>query len=144
MYRFQVRQFVIVRIDACAEEQPCVPPVHDLGHVAELDEVGLVLLVARRDQAVDLGVSDGHVRSRRGRRGGSNGLGRDRWGMQYLALELDFLLILCVLASLPSLACACTHAIRRIPLRQSCFTPMQLVREADPSWVEKLVTYCRF
>lgn len=78
VYRLQVRQFVVVCIDARAEEQPCVPSIHDLGHIAELDEVGLVLLVARRDQAVDLGVSDGHVRSGRGR-GGDNGVERDRW-----------------------------------------------------------------
>jgi hypothetical protein len=49
----QVRQLVIVRVDARAEEETCVPPVHDLV-IAELDEVALVLLVAGRDEAVDL------------------------------------------------------------------------------------------
>jgi hypothetical protein len=139
VYRLQVRQFVVVCIDARAEEQPCVSPIHDLGHVAEFDEVGLVLLVARRDQAVDLGVLDRHVGSRRRRCGGGNRVGRDRWRVQYLALELDLLFILRMLASLPSLGYAATYAVRRIPLRQSCFTPMQLVRKADPSGLHREV-----
>ncbi|KAL8981072.1 MAG: hypothetical protein Q9177_005687 [Variospora cf. flavescens] len=50
---FQVRELVVVGVDAHAEEEPRVPPVHDL-QVPELDEVGLVLLVPRRDEAVDL------------------------------------------------------------------------------------------
>ena len=54
VYSLQVCELVIIRIDASAEEQPCVPPVHNLGHVAELDKVGLVLLVAGGDEAVDL------------------------------------------------------------------------------------------
>lgn len=53
VYRLQVRELVVVGVDTGAEEQPCVAPVDDLV-VAELDEVGLVLLVARRDEAVDL------------------------------------------------------------------------------------------
>ncbi len=53
MNGLQVRQLVIVRVDARAEEEACVPPVHDLV-IAELDEVALVLLVAGRDEAVDL------------------------------------------------------------------------------------------
>ncbi len=44
MNGLQIRQLVIVRIDAGAEEEPCVPSVDDL-IVPELDEVGLVLLV---------------------------------------------------------------------------------------------------
>lgn len=48
----QVRQLVVVGVDAGAEEQPRVPPVDDLV-VPELDEVGLVFLVARRDEPVD-------------------------------------------------------------------------------------------
>jgi hypothetical protein len=52
---FQVRELVIVRVDAGAEKKSCVPSVHDLV-VAELDEVRLVLLVSRGDQAVHLGV----------------------------------------------------------------------------------------
>jgi hypothetical protein len=55
MYRLQIRQLVIIRVDAGAEEEARVPPVDDLGHVAELDEVGLVFLVAGGDEAVYLG-----------------------------------------------------------------------------------------
>jgi len=54
MYSLEICQLVIVRVYTSAEEQPCVPPVYDLGHVAELDEIGLMFLVARRDQAVNL------------------------------------------------------------------------------------------
>ena len=54
MYRLQIRQLVVVRVDAHAKEQPRVPPVHYLQR-AKLDEVGLVLLIARGDEAVDLG-----------------------------------------------------------------------------------------
>lgn len=45
-------QLVVVCVDAGAEEEPCVAAVDDLV-VAELDEVGLVLLVAGGDEAVD-------------------------------------------------------------------------------------------
>lgn len=51
---FEVRELVVVGVDAGAEEEACVAAVHDLGALAELDEVGLVFLVARRDEAVDL------------------------------------------------------------------------------------------
>ncbi len=54
MDRLEVGQLVVVGVDARAEEEPRVPPVDELV-VAELDEVGLVLLVARGDEAVDLG-----------------------------------------------------------------------------------------
>jgi hypothetical protein len=54
VYCLEVCQLVVVGVDACAEEEPCVSPVHDLGHVAELDKVGLVFLVAGGDEAVDL------------------------------------------------------------------------------------------
>jgi hypothetical protein len=54
VYGFQVRQFIIVGIDACAEEEAGVSAVYDLGHVAELDKVGLVFLVAWRNEAVHL------------------------------------------------------------------------------------------
>lgn len=50
---FQVREFVVVGVDADAEEEPRVPPVDDL-EVPEFDEVGLVFLVAGGDEAVDL------------------------------------------------------------------------------------------
>jgi hypothetical protein len=54
VYSFQIRQFIIVCINARAEEEASVSAVYDLGHVAELDEVGLVLLVARGYEAMDL------------------------------------------------------------------------------------------
>lgn len=54
MYSLQIRQLVIIGVDADAEEEACVAPVHDLV-VAELDEVGLVFLIAGCDEAVDLG-----------------------------------------------------------------------------------------
>jgi hypothetical protein len=54
MYGLQIRQFVVIRIDAGAEEQARIPSVHNLGHVSKLDKVGLVLLVSRGDEAVDL------------------------------------------------------------------------------------------
>jgi hypothetical protein len=54
MYSLQIRQLVIVRIDACAEEEASIAAVHNFGHVAELDKVGLVFLVARGDEAMDL------------------------------------------------------------------------------------------
>lgn len=46
-------ELVVVRVDAGAEEEARVPPVDDLV-VAELDEVGLVLLVSGRYEAVNL------------------------------------------------------------------------------------------
>jgi hypothetical protein len=54
VYSLQVRQFVVVCVNACAEEEAGVSAVYDLGHVAELDEVGLVLLVAWGYETVDL------------------------------------------------------------------------------------------
>jgi hypothetical protein len=44
----EIRQFVVIGIDTHAEEQPCIPPVHDLQR-PKLYKVALVLLVARRD-----------------------------------------------------------------------------------------------
>lgn len=55
VYRLQICQLVIIRVDASAEKEACIAAV-DYPVVAELDEVGLVLLVARRDEAVDLEV----------------------------------------------------------------------------------------
>jgi hypothetical protein len=49
----EVGQLVVGGVDARAEKEPRVPPVHELV-VAELDKVGLVLLVAGGDEAVDL------------------------------------------------------------------------------------------
>src|SRR4051794_4550317 len=48
MYGLEERQLVIVGVDARAKEEPRVAPVDDLV-VAELDEIGLVLLVAGGD-----------------------------------------------------------------------------------------------
>jgi len=45
MYRFQISKLVIVGVDAGAEEESCVPSVDDFV-LSELDEVGLVFLVA--------------------------------------------------------------------------------------------------
>jgi hypothetical protein len=53
VYRLQVRELIVVGIDARAEEQSCIAAVDDLV-VAEFDKVRLVLLVARGDEAVDL------------------------------------------------------------------------------------------
>jgi hypothetical protein len=53
VYGLQIRELVIVRVDARTEEEACVSPVDDLV-LSELDEVGLVLLVAGGDEAVDL------------------------------------------------------------------------------------------
>lgn len=54
MDRLEVRELVVVGVDAHAEEEARVAPVDDL-EGAELDKVGLVLLVPGRDEAVDLG-----------------------------------------------------------------------------------------
>ena len=53
MYGFQIRQLVIVCVNADAEEEARVPPVDYLQR-AEFDEVGLVLLVSGGNEAVDL------------------------------------------------------------------------------------------
>lgn len=76
MYGLEVRKLVVRSVDADAEKEACVAPVHDalraaggvrgaggVGRVgrrrggmrgAELDEVGLVLCVPRGYEAVDL------------------------------------------------------------------------------------------
>jgi hypothetical protein len=79
----QVGELVVVGVDAGAEEEPRVSPVDDLV-VPELDEVGLVFLVAGGDEAVDLEV--------RLLAGGM----RDGWMETgaYLALELYFLVVI--------------------------------------------------
>ena len=53
MNRFQIRQLVIVGVDADTEEEPGITPVNNL-EGPELNEVGLVLLVPGRDESVDL------------------------------------------------------------------------------------------
>ena len=63
-------ELVVVCVNAGAEEEAGVPPVDDLV-VAKLDKVGLVLLVAGRYEAVDLGlkvVREGRARVSGGRR----------------------------------------------------------------------------
>jgi hypothetical protein len=54
VYGFKVRKLIVVRIYACAEEEPSIPAVDDLGGAAEFDKIGLVFLIARGDKAVDL------------------------------------------------------------------------------------------
>lgn len=54
MYSLQIRKLIVIRIDTCAEEETRITTVDDLGGISELDEVGLVLLVARSYEAVDL------------------------------------------------------------------------------------------
>jgi len=53
MYSLQIRQLVIVGVDADAEEESRIAPVDDLQR-AKFDEVGLVFLIAGGDEAVDL------------------------------------------------------------------------------------------
>ena len=52
--RLQIGELVVVRVDARAKEEAGVAAVDDLGPLAELDEVGLVFLIAWGDEAVDL------------------------------------------------------------------------------------------
>lgn len=54
MYSLEIGQLVIIRIDADAEEQARVSPVHHLGAALKLDEVGLVFLISRGDETVYL------------------------------------------------------------------------------------------
>ncbi|KAL8816094.1 MAG: hypothetical protein Q9223_004834, partial [Gallowayella weberi] len=53
MNRLEICQFVIVGVDADAEEEASVAAVDDF-EVSEFDEVALVFLVAGGDEAVDL------------------------------------------------------------------------------------------
>jgi hypothetical protein len=53
VYSLEVRQLIIIRIHADAEEQPRIPPIHH-AVLPELHEIRLVLLVPRRDEAVHL------------------------------------------------------------------------------------------
>lgn len=90
--RLEERELVVVGVDARAKEEPGVPPVDHLV-VAELDEVGLVFLVPRGDEAVDL--------RREGRGGlagdgmgrGDGGTGGGGRGDRYLAFELDLFVV---------------------------------------------------
>jgi len=53
VYGLEIRELVIVGVDADAEEEAGVAAVDDF-EGAEFDEVGLVFLVAGRNEAVDL------------------------------------------------------------------------------------------
>ena len=115
----EVGQLVVIRVDARAEKEPRIPPVHELV-VAELDEVGLVLLVARGDEAVDLLFG--------GRAGVSWGLclvgvrmvgERKRKEQTYLALELDLFVV----------------AVGDVPLGQAGFAPAIAVSEVR-NWID--------
>lgn len=53
MYSLQVCQRVVISVDAGTEEQTSISTVDDLLRAAELDEVGLVFLVAGCYEAVD-------------------------------------------------------------------------------------------
>lgn len=53
MNGFEICQLVIVCVNADAEEEAGVPAVDNLV-VSEFDKVGLVLLVAWRDESMDL------------------------------------------------------------------------------------------
>ena len=54
VYSLQVRQLVVIRIYASAEEESRISPVYNLTAATELDEVGLVFLIARRNKTVNL------------------------------------------------------------------------------------------
>ncbi len=69
--RLEVGELVVVGVDARAKEEPRVAAVDELV-VAELDEVGLVFLVAGGDEAVDL--REGRTLERAGG-GGEEGRG---------------------------------------------------------------------
>jgi len=54
MYRLKISQLVVVCIDAYTKEQTRIPPINNLCAALELHEVGLVFLVSRCDEAMDL------------------------------------------------------------------------------------------
>lgn len=54
MDRLQIRQFVVVLVDTGAEEQAGVPAINDFQIISEFDKVGLMLLIPRSNEAVDL------------------------------------------------------------------------------------------
>lgn len=86
-----------------------------------------MLLVARRDQAVHLRVSKrrSHMALEAVEAGGDARRHREE-GAKYLALELYFLLILPLVSSHANLLVGRTYTVRRIPLRQSCLSPVDL------------------
>ena len=52
MYSLQICKLIVIGVDTDAEEQARIAPIDDLER-AEFDKVGLVFLVARRDEAMD-------------------------------------------------------------------------------------------
>jgi hypothetical protein len=54
VYRFQIRQLVVISVHARAEEESRVSSIDYFAATAELDEVGLVFLVSWSDEAVNL------------------------------------------------------------------------------------------
>lgn len=83
MNRLQVREFIIIRIDAHAEKKTGVAPVDDF-QAAEFDKVGLMLLVTGSDEAVDL--SEGESRS-----DGSAGESADNTGLEMCTSPLSLI-----------------------------------------------------
>ncbi len=109
--RLEVRELIVIGVDTYAEEQTGVAPVDDLGRRQilpdqrmivmrrrgrgarcgpELDEVGLVFLVARRDEPVDLCGSESQCASRKGEEKKRQ---REKCACPYLALQFDLLFI---------------------------------------------------
>jgi hypothetical protein len=52
MNGFEIGEFVVVCVDADAKEEACVAAIDDF-MLAKLDKVGLVFLIAGRNEAVD-------------------------------------------------------------------------------------------
>ena len=86
MYSLEVRELIVVGVDADAEEKPRISAVDDF-IIAELHEVRLVFLITRGHEAVDL-VCTAYVRKRRLTCPESRVIGT------CFAFEFDFLLIL--------------------------------------------------
>ncbi len=151
----QIGQLVVVGVDARAEEEARVSPVHDLV-VPELDEIRLVLLVAGRHEAVDLRrrgrvlVGVPRVRTRGMGSGKGRGIGfpgflhacmqrkRGRRKLHsYLAFQLDLLVI----------------GVWHIPLREPGLASARRTPVSGGLWFGRLpaanstmlrVTHCRF
>lgn len=51
MNSFQIRQLIIIRVDADTKEEPRISPINNLERT-EFDKVGLMLLIPRRNQAM--------------------------------------------------------------------------------------------
>lgn len=108
MNSFQIRELIIVCINADTKEQPRITPINNLER-AEFDEVGLMLLISRRNQAV------------------------------HFTLEFDFFFILKAGEGGGAKALVLLHirrglkwerglayAVRGVPLRQAGFAPAEL------------------